>query len=61
VLVNGEQRNPRTALANHDSNPIPSVERVAFAEAKAHVLALLDAPALASVEQAGAARGGAQQ
>ena len=61
VLVNGEQRNPRTALANHDSNPIPSVDRMAFAEAKAQVLALLDAPALASVEQAGAARGGAQQ
>jgi murein DD-endopeptidase MepM/ murein hydrolase activator NlpD len=61
VLVNGEQRNPRTALANHDSNPIPTAERVAFAEARAQVLALLDGPSLASVEQAGAARGSAQQ
>jgi murein DD-endopeptidase MepM/ murein hydrolase activator NlpD len=57
VLVNGEQRNPRTALANHDSSPVPSTERVAFAEARSRVLALLDGPSLASVEQAGAARG----
>ena len=57
VLVNGEQRNPRTALANHDSSPIPSGERVAFAEARSRVMALLDGQSLASVEQAGAARG----
>jgi murein DD-endopeptidase MepM/ murein hydrolase activator NlpD len=57
VLVDGQQRNPRTALANHDSNPIPTSERVAFAEARSRVLALLDGPSLASVEQAGAARG----
>jgi murein DD-endopeptidase MepM/ murein hydrolase activator NlpD len=57
VLVNGEQRNPKTALANHDSNPIPTTERVAFAEAKSKVLALLDATSLATVEQAGAGRG----
>jgi murein DD-endopeptidase MepM/ murein hydrolase activator NlpD len=61
VLVNGEQRNPRTALANQDSSPIPSSERVAFAEARSRMIALLGAPSLASVEQAGAPRGGAQQ
>ena len=57
VLVNGEQRNPRTALANQDSNPIPSSERVAFAEARSRVMALLETPSLATVEQAGATRG----
>jgi murein DD-endopeptidase MepM/ murein hydrolase activator NlpD len=62
VIVGGVQKDPRNALANATSDPIPSNERVAFAEARSRVLALLDAPAsLASVEQAGSLRGAGTQ
>lgn len=63
VLVNGQARNPREALANASSDPIPGAERVAFAAARARVLALLESSAyLASVETAnGTGVRGAQQ
>lgn len=42
VLVNGQQQNPRTALASKDGAPLAAGERPAFEAAKAVVLARLD-------------------
>jgi len=59
VLVNGEQRNPRTALANASSDPIPAKERYAFAAARSQVMALLETtPMLASAESASVKQAG---
>lgn len=63
VLVNGEQRDPRTALANATSDPIPPRERLAFATTRTQLLALLEStPLLASAESAAVRQtGGARQ
>jgi murein DD-endopeptidase MepM/ murein hydrolase activator NlpD len=62
VLVNGEQRDPRTALANATSDPIPARERAAFAAARTQLLALLEStPLLASAESATVRQAGARQ
>ncbi len=44
VLVNGEQRDPRTALKASDGEPVPESERTAFAQIRDRLLASLDAP-----------------
>jgi len=60
--VNGESRDPRVALRNASSEPIPANERVAFADARAQVMALMQSRSLiasaesAKVRQAGGAR-----
>ena len=62
VLVKGVQRNPRAVLANVSADPIPASERVAFAEARARTLAMLDIPSrLASAESATAKQAGSPQ
>ena len=44
VLVNGEQRDPRTALKSTGGEPVPASERVAFTELRDHLLASLETP-----------------
>ncbi|MEP6493065.1 MAG: M23 family metallopeptidase [bacterium] len=44
VLVNGEQRDPRTALKTSGGDPVPDNERSAFAQLRDRLLASLDAP-----------------
>jgi len=44
VLVNGEQRDPRTALKTSGGDPVPESERGAFAQLRDRLLASLDAP-----------------
>lgn len=62
VHVNGVQRNPGAVLANVSADPIPSAERVAFADARSKALALLAGPALlASTENATTKQAGAQR
>jgi murein DD-endopeptidase MepM/ murein hydrolase activator NlpD len=62
VLVHGESRNPSVALKSAGTQPVPNIERVAFADRRTRLLALLEStPVLASAEsasvrQAGAAR-----
>ena len=59
VHVKGVQRNPSQVLANISADPIPSSERVAFADARTRMRALLESQALlataesVSVKQAG--------
>jgi murein DD-endopeptidase MepM/ murein hydrolase activator NlpD len=59
VHVKGVQRNPGQVLANVSADPIPASERVAFADTRTRMLALLESPALlataeaTSVKQAG--------
>lgn len=61
VLVGGVQRNPRTALANASSAPIPSSERVAFADARTRVLAAMDSPRVLASAPSGVTQAGARQ
>lgn len=42
VLVNGEQRDPRSALRNRGGEPVPSSERAAYEQTRAEILALLE-------------------
>jgi murein DD-endopeptidase MepM/ murein hydrolase activator NlpD len=44
VLVEGQQRDPRTALKSVGGEPVPSAERAAFEEARDRMLAFLDSP-----------------
>jgi murein DD-endopeptidase MepM/ murein hydrolase activator NlpD len=44
VLVNGEQRDPRTALKQTGGDPIPQAERSAFEQVRDRMLASLDSP-----------------
>jgi murein DD-endopeptidase MepM/ murein hydrolase activator NlpD len=44
VLVNGQQRDPRTALKATGGEPVPDAERSAFTELRDRLLASLDAP-----------------
>jgi murein DD-endopeptidase MepM/ murein hydrolase activator NlpD len=44
VLVNGEQRDPRTALKTTGGEPVPASERGAFTELRDHLLASLGTP-----------------
>jgi murein DD-endopeptidase MepM/ murein hydrolase activator NlpD len=44
VLVNGEQRDPRTALKQSGGDPIPQDERSAFEQVRDRVLASLEMP-----------------
>jgi len=44
VLVNGQQRDPRTALKQTGGDPIPAAERSAFEQVRDRLLASLDAP-----------------
>ena len=62
VLVNGSQRDPRTALANASSDPIPARERVAFTVTRSQLLGLLEStPLLASAESASVRQAGSRQ
>ena len=45
VLVNGQQRDPRTALNTTGGEPIPVSERAAFAQVRDRLLASIDDPA----------------
>ena len=62
VLVHGESRNPSVTLKSAGTEPVPAMERVAFADRRTRLLTLLEStPVLASAEsasvrQAGAAR-----
>ena len=42
VLVNGEQRDPRTALRNHGGDPVPNRERAAFDDVRSRMIAALE-------------------
>jgi murein DD-endopeptidase MepM/ murein hydrolase activator NlpD len=44
VIVNGEQRDPRTALKQSGGDPVPESERAAFAELRDRLLASLETP-----------------
>jgi len=44
VLVNGQQRDPRSALKTTGGEPVPASERSAFAEVRDHLLASLGTP-----------------
>jgi len=44
VLVNGQQRDPRSALKTTGGEPVPASERGAFAEVRDHLLASLGTP-----------------
>jgi murein DD-endopeptidase MepM/ murein hydrolase activator NlpD len=62
VLVHGVQSDPRTALANQSSEPIPARERLAFASTRTQLIALLQSPTLlASAESAKVRQAGSQQ
>jgi murein DD-endopeptidase MepM/ murein hydrolase activator NlpD len=51
VHVNGQQRNPGAVLANVSADPIPSSERIAFADARTRALNLLaGTPLLATAD-----------
>ncbi len=52
VIVNGEQRDPRTALKATGGEPLPASERGAFAELRNRLLATLDAPVTGVVKLA---------
>ncbi|HEU4996680.1 MAG TPA: M23 family metallopeptidase [Gemmatimonadaceae bacterium] len=57
VIVNGVQRDPRTALANQSSEPVPASERPAFAAVRTNLQAMLaNTPLLASTTSASAAQ-----
>jgi murein DD-endopeptidase MepM/ murein hydrolase activator NlpD len=56
VLVNGAQRDPRVALGNSRSQPIPEAERRLFADARLAALALLRSPALLAVADMASAK-----
>jgi murein DD-endopeptidase MepM/ murein hydrolase activator NlpD len=59
VLVNGVNRNPRTALQNASSDPVPANERVAFAARRTELLAQLESQALlATADNRGGPRAG---
>jgi murein DD-endopeptidase MepM/ murein hydrolase activator NlpD len=53
VLVGGVQRNPRLALQNASSDPIPAVEMATFTQLRARLLAILESPTQLAVSQAG--------
>ncbi len=61
VLVGGEQRNPRTALANASSAPIPAPERIAFGGERTRLLALLESPAVLASVDPGVRQAGSRQ
>jgi murein DD-endopeptidase MepM/ murein hydrolase activator NlpD len=62
VLVNGDSRNPKLALRNASSDPIPNAERATFADRRTRLLALLETtPVLASAESASVRQAGAQR
>jgi murein DD-endopeptidase MepM/ murein hydrolase activator NlpD len=62
VLVHGESRNPSVALKSAGTQPVPNVERVAFADRRTRLLALLEStPTLASAESASVRQAGAQR
>jgi murein DD-endopeptidase MepM/ murein hydrolase activator NlpD len=62
VLVRGVQSNPRVALGTGASAPLPASERVAFADVRTRMLALLESSALlASAESASVRQAGTQQ
>jgi murein DD-endopeptidase MepM/ murein hydrolase activator NlpD len=42
VLVNGQQRDPRTALKQSDGEPVPASERAAFEQLRDRLLASID-------------------
>jgi murein DD-endopeptidase MepM/ murein hydrolase activator NlpD len=42
VLVNGEQKDPRTALRNHGGDPVPARERATFDSIRARMIAALE-------------------
>jgi len=44
VLVNGQQRDPRTALKSTGGDPVPTSERDAFVVMRDRLLASLEAP-----------------
>jgi murein DD-endopeptidase MepM/ murein hydrolase activator NlpD len=44
VLVNGQQRDPRTALKSTGGDPVPASERAAFGALRDRFLASLDSP-----------------
>jgi murein DD-endopeptidase MepM/ murein hydrolase activator NlpD len=44
VLVNGQQRDPRTALRQSGGDPVPEAERAAFSEVRDRLLASLETP-----------------
>lgn len=44
VIVNGEQRDPRTALRQTGGDPVPASQRAAFTALRDRLLASLDAP-----------------
>jgi murein DD-endopeptidase MepM/ murein hydrolase activator NlpD len=56
ILVNGEQRDARTALRNASSDPIPTTETAAFTQVRMGLLAMLDSPSRVAVSQAGVAQ-----
>jgi hypothetical protein len=62
VLVHGESRNPSVALKSAGTQPVPNGERVAFADRRTRLLALLEStPTLASAESASVRQAGAQR
>jgi len=56
VLVRGAARDPRIALRNTSSDPIPAAERQTFAQARSDALALLRSPALLANGDASSAK-----
>jgi murein DD-endopeptidase MepM/ murein hydrolase activator NlpD len=61
VLVNGTQRNPRTALGSTASKPIPESERKAFAVARDAAQALLREPERFASADTSSSKRGTQQ
>jgi len=61
VLVNGTQRNPRSALGSQSSKPIPESERKAFAVARDAAQALLREPERFAAAESSSAKRGTQQ
>jgi murein DD-endopeptidase MepM/ murein hydrolase activator NlpD len=58
--VNGQQRNPGAVLANVSADPIPSSERIAFADARTRALNLLASTPLLATADSSARRAVAQ-
>jgi murein DD-endopeptidase MepM/ murein hydrolase activator NlpD len=54
VLVRGAPRDPRIALRNTSSDPIPAAERGLFAQARSDAVALLRSPVLAKADTSSA-------
>jgi murein DD-endopeptidase MepM/ murein hydrolase activator NlpD len=54
VLVHGAQRDPRVALRNVSSDPVPLTETAEFAQVRSRMLALMDSSTQLAVSQAGA-------